>query len=142
MTPRPLHVLFVSRGNASRSQMAEGWLRALGGARVIARSAGTSPRHLHPLATAAMQEVDIDIAAQRGKGLDAVRLERFDLVITLCDAVATELPPLPGSPAARHHPVEDPALIEDEHGPQLDEFRRARETLREIVEELLRSAAR
>jgi len=138
---RPYRVLFVCRENGIRSQMAEGWARALGGTRVVVRSAGTEPRHLHPLATAAMQEVGIDIAAQRGKGLDAVRHERFDVVVTLCETCVDALPPLPGAPPVRHAPVDDPAWIEDEHGAVLDEFRRARDALRAIVETLLRDAA-
>ena len=137
MTPRPYRVLFVCRENACQSQMAEGWLRSLGGADVIARSAGTAPRHLHPLATAAMQEAGVDIAAQRGKGLDAVKLERFDLVVTLCDAAAEALPQLAGAPRRHHAPVDDPTWIEDEHGPVLEEFRRTRDALREVVEALL-----
>jgi arsenate reductase len=133
----PYRVLFVCRENSCQSQMAEAWLRALGGAGVVARSAGTAPRHLHPLATAAMQEAGVDIAAQRGKGIDAVKHERFDLVVTLCDTAAEELPALPGSPATRHDPLDDPTWIEDEHGPVLDEFRRVRDTARDLVEGLL-----
>jgi arsenate reductase len=130
-------VLFVCRENACRSQMAEAWLRRLGGDGVVARSAGTEPRHLHPLATAAMQEVDVDIAAHRGKGLDAVRHERFDLVVTLCEESEGAVPPLPGSPTVRHAPVDDPTWIEDEHGPVLEEFRKTRDELRTLVESLL-----
>lgn len=137
MSGRPFRVLFVCRENSCRSQMAEAWLRRLGGSAVVARSAGPAPRHLHPLATAAMQEVEIDIAAQRGKGFDAVRHERFDLVVTLCDASAGDVPPLPGAPLVRHLPVDDPTWIEDEHGAVLDEFRRARDELRALVEALL-----
>jgi arsenate reductase len=133
----PYRVLFVCRENSCQSQMAEAWLRSLGGDGVVARSAGTAPRHLHPLATAAMQEVGIDIAAQRGKGIDAVKLERFDVVITLCDVAAGELPPLPGAPRQEHHVVDDPTWIEDEHGAVLDEFRRVRDVLRGVVEGLL-----
>ena len=137
MSPRPYRVLFVCRENSCQSQMAEGWMRALGGAGVMVRSAGTEPRHLHPLATAAMQEVGVDIAAQRGKGVDAVRHERFDLVVTLCDTAAGDLPPLRGTPPTRHRPVDDPTWIEDERGAVLDEFRRTRDALRAVVESLL-----
>ena len=41
-------VLFLSRGNATRSQMAEGFLRALGGERFEATSAGIEPGKLNP----------------------------------------------------------------------------------------------
>ena len=45
VTPR---VLFLCTGNACRSQMAEGWLRHLGGDRLVALSAGTRPAGLNP----------------------------------------------------------------------------------------------
>lgn len=137
MTPGPYRVLFVCRENSCQSQMAEGWLRSLGGPGVVARSAGTAPRHLHPLATAAMQEAGVDIAAQRGKGIDAVKHERFDVVVTLCDTAAEKLPQLAGAPRKQHTPIDDPTFIEDEHGPDLDEFRRTRDALREVVQALL-----
>jgi len=118
--------------------MAEGWLRRLGGDRFLARSAGLRATHLHPLATAAMQEADVDIARQRGKGLDAVKRERFDLIVTLCEESAESLPELPGSPTVRHHPVDDPTWIECEFGADLDEFRKARDVIKTIAERLIK----
>ena len=38
--PTPLRLLVVCTGNRARSQMGEGWLRALGGERVQVASAG------------------------------------------------------------------------------------------------------
>ena len=138
MTARPIRILFVCAENSSRSQMAEAWMRQLGAERFLARSAGLRPTHLHPLATAVMQEADVDIARQRGKGLDAVKRERFDIVVTLCEESAKELPKLPGSPTVRHHPVDDPAWIETDFGADIDEFRKARDEIRAIAEALIR----
>ena len=133
----PVRVLFLCDDNSSRSQMAEGWLRHLGDGRFIARSAGLAARHLHPLATAAMQEVGVDIGRQRGKSVDAVRSEHFDVVVTL----AAEVRAVPGdlSPTFVHEHAEfdDPAWIEDADGADLDEFRRVRDALRGLVQSLL-----
>jgi len=61
-------ILVICTGNSARSQMAEGLLRALGGGRVEAFSAGSRPaERVHPLAVRAMAEVGIDIAHQRPK---------------------------------------------------------------------------
>ena len=49
-------VLFVCTGNSARSQMAEGLLRKYAGDWFDARSAGTEPKGLNPLALEAMQE--------------------------------------------------------------------------------------
>ena len=54
-------VLILCTHNSSRSQMAEGFLRALGGARFDVQSAGTEATRVHPLAIRAMDEVAIDI---------------------------------------------------------------------------------
>ncbi len=117
--------------------MAEGWLRHLGGDCFLARSVGPRPSHLHPLATAAMQEVEIDIASQRGKGFDALQSERFDVVVTLCEESAADLPALPGRPTVRHHPTDDPTWIEDEFGADINEFRKVRDALRDVVAALV-----
>ena len=42
------NVLFVCTGNSCRSQMAEGWLRALSEGSVAANSAGISPHGQNP----------------------------------------------------------------------------------------------
>ena len=141
MSAPPLRVLFVCPDNSCRSQMAEGWLRHLGGARFVARSAGIAPRHLHPLATRAMQEAGVDVGAQRGKGLDAVRRERFDLVVTLCDTIADELAGVGGAARVVHHPADDPTWFEAADGPDLDEFRRVRDALRAMVTTLVAESA-
>jgi arsenate reductase len=50
-------VQFLCTYNASHSQMAEGLLRARGGAGYEALSAGTEPRGIHPLAIVVMAEL-------------------------------------------------------------------------------------
>lgn len=55
-------VLFVYIHNSARSQMAEAFLRALGGEEFEAESAGFEPGILNPLAVSTMQEVGIDIS--------------------------------------------------------------------------------
>jgi arsenate reductase len=134
---RPYRVLFVCVANSCQSQMAEAWLRRLGEDRFVARSAGTSPRHLHPLATRAMQEVGVDIAAQRGKGLDAVARESFDLCVALTRAAHDACPPLPHVAKSEMREFDDPTWFEDDAGADIEEFRRLRDELRAFVVELI-----
>ena len=58
-------VLFLCTHNSARSQMAEGFLRALAGDRVEVESAGTEETRVNPLAVRAMAEVGIDLSGHR-----------------------------------------------------------------------------
>ena len=59
-------VVFLCAHNDARSQMAEGFLRALSPDRIV-ESAGTVATRVHPLAIAVMKEDGIDISGQRSK---------------------------------------------------------------------------
>ena len=77
-------VLFVCIHNAGRSQMAAGFLTALGGDAVIVRSAGSDPAdRVNAAAVAAMAEVGIDISAEKPKILTTEAVEASDVVITM-----------------------------------------------------------
>lgn len=65
--PKKLCVLFLCTGNSYRSQMAEGWAKALKADSVEAYSAGTNPHGLNPLAVRAMKEAGVDISTHRSK---------------------------------------------------------------------------
>ena len=95
----PLRVLFLCTHNSSRSQMAEGLLRARSGTRYHVFSAGTQPRTVHPLSVKVMSEVDIDIserAGHRAKGIEEFADELpMDLVVTVCDEAARSAPTSP-----------------------------------------------
>lgn len=136
-TVRPFRILFVSSGNACRSQMAEGWARHFAPAHVVVRSAGTRPRALHPLATRVMQEAGVDIAAQRGKSVEPFVPERFDVVVTLCEAAASECPQFPNVPRRVHRAFEDPAFLAEPGDEDIDDYRRLRDEVRQFVESLL-----
>jgi len=82
-TARP-SALFVCVHNAGRSQMAAGFLRALGGNAVEVRSAGSTPAdRVNPIAVQAMAEVGIDITAEQPKILDVEAVKASDVVITM-----------------------------------------------------------
>jgi arsenate reductase len=136
---RPFRVVFVCSDNSCRSQMAEGWLRHLAGAGVVARSGGADPRHVNPMATRAMQEGGVDIAGQRGKGLEAFSGERFDLAVTLCDGSRGACAEEVVAARVEHRHFEDPAWLEDPDEPDLEPYLELRDALRAYVEELLGS---
>jgi len=97
-------VLFLCTSNSARSQMAEGLVNHFLGDRWEAFSAGTAPAgYVHPLAIQVMDELGIDISAQRSKPVDEFRGAEFDFVITLCDNAAQTCPLWLGSGRVKHN---------------------------------------
>lgn len=113
---RPPRVLFLCTGNSARSQMAEAVLGHRSGHRIVARSAGSSPKILHPNAVRVMAERDIDISSHTTKHLNRFARSRFDRVITLCDKVREICPEFPGQPTTAHWSMADPGAEEDADG--------------------------
>ena len=131
-TGSPMRVLFLCTHNSSRSQMAEGFLRARGGSRYAAFSAGTRPGGINPLAVRAMAEIGIDISEAAGhasKGLDAYAGQSFDLVVTVCDSAAEECPFFPGARRQTHWGFPDPAAVEGSEEERLAAFREVRDAI-------------
>jgi protein-tyrosine-phosphatase len=90
-------VLFLCTHNSARSQMAEGFLRAIAGDRFEVESAGTEQTRVHPLAIRAMQEVGVDLEGQRSKTLDRFLDQPWDHVISVCDSANERCPIFPRS---------------------------------------------
>jgi arsenate reductase len=132
---RGKRVLFVCTHNSSRSQMAEGLLRALKGDRWEAYSAGTVPTGVHPGAIAAMAEINIDIRGHRAKGLDVFQGITFDEVVTVCDHAQEVCPVVPGDGVKSHKSFEDPAAAKGSEAEVLAVFRRVRDEIRNWIME-------
>ena len=127
---QPIKVLFVCVGNAARSQMAEGFLRELGGDRFQVASAGTSPHwQVDPHAVAVMMEARVDITRQHPKGLEEIVVIGQNVVVTMgCPADAC--PVVPGA-ERREWKLEDP------HELPIEVYRAVRDQIQELVEGLV-----
>jgi arsenate reductase len=124
-------VLFVCIHNAGRSQMAAGWLGALGAGRVRVLSAGSMPAdEINPIAVEAMAEVGIDIAGEQPKVLTDDAVQDSDVVVTMGCGDAC-----PYYPGKRYEDwkLDDPA------GQEIEVIRPIRDEIRRRVEELLAS---
>ncbi len=109
----PARVLFLCTGNSARSQMAEALVRARSGGAVLAFSAGSHPKPLHPHAVRVMAEAHgLDLAGQASKSLDVFAGQDFDWVISLCDRVREVCPQFPGGPEVIHWSLANPATGE------------------------------
>ena len=127
----PIRVLFLCTGNSARSQMAEGFLRAMGKQHFAVFSAGTNSQGLHPLAVQAMQETGIDISAQSSKDLSQFAGQIFDYIITVCDRARDNCPTFPGDTERIHWGFDDPAAAAD--GEKDQAFRRVRNEIRNRI---------
>jgi arsenate reductase len=127
-------VLFLCTHNSARSQMAEGLLRALGGDRYVAFSAGTEATHVRPLAVRAMAELGIDISSQESKTLDRYLDQAFDAVITVCDQANQACPVFFGAKQRLHWSFPDPSKANGDDEQQLEVYRRVRDEIRARLE--------
>lgn len=77
-------VLFVCIENSGRSQMAEGFARLHGEGLIDPASAGSRPgTAVNPRAIIAMAERGYDLSTHSPKGLDAVRGQEWDYLVTM-----------------------------------------------------------
>lgn len=135
---KKLKVLFLCTGNSCRSQMAEGWARALKADAIEAYSAGIETHGLNPLAVKAMAEAGVDISRQQSKSVDAVRDIPFDCVVTVCGHANETCPAWLGRRArVVHAGFDDPPLLA--RGARTEEealvhYRRVRDEIRHFIE--------
>jgi len=136
---RKLKVLFLCTGNSCRSQMAEGWARALKGDVVEACSAGIEKHGMNPYAVKVMAEAGIDISGQHCKTLAEIRPGKLDYVVTVCGHAQEHCPVFPGQTRVVHVGFDDPPTL-TKHLPDGEEklavYRRVRDQIREFVETL------
>jgi arsenate reductase (thioredoxin) len=139
---RPVRVLFVCTHNSARSQMAEGMVRAWGGGRFEAFSAGTEASAVRPEAIAVMREIGIDISGHTSKTILPFLGEEFAWVITVCDQAKESCPVIPGATQQAHWSIDDPSEMEGSEQERLHAFRTARDTLRDRIHMFLLAAGR
>jgi arsenate reductase len=118
--------------------MAEALLRSRSHGRVEVESAGTEKTLVRPLALKALQEIGIDASAQTSKTLDRFIDERFDYVITVCDAANDACPTFPNASAREHWSLPDPSMASGSEEQQLQAYRDVRDDLELRILELLR----
>ena len=128
-------VLFLCTGNSARSQMAEAFLRKYGSERYEAHSAGLEPKELNPLTVQVMNEVGIDISAQKSKGVNTYLGKMlFQYLITVCDDAEKNCPTTwPGISHKLHWSFEDPTKFEGTPQEKLAKFREVRDLIEKKI---------
>ncbi|MDD3449741.1 MAG: arsenate reductase (thioredoxin) [Gammaproteobacteria bacterium] len=141
MSPHKTRILFLCTGNSCRSQMAEGWGRALGGGRFECRSAGIEAHGRNPRAIAVMAEAGVDISGQESTRLTEEMLAGVDLVVTVCGHADEHCPVLPAGTRKEHWPLSDPARATGTEAEVTAVFRATRDEVRGRVADLLERLA-
>lgn len=124
-------IMFVCKKNSRRSQMAEGFARALGADKLSVTSSGLEASQVDPLVLQVMAEVGIDVSQQSSKALSEFNPEEYDGVISLCGC-GVNLPPewLQGELFADWQ-------LDDPEGESIETFRRVRDEVKRNVMKLL-----
>ena len=134
-----LKVLFLCTGNSCRSQMAEGWARALKVDDIAAWSAGIETHGMNPHAVRVMAEAGGDISGQTSKHVDSLGDVKFDYVVTVCGHAHETCPVFPLGAKVVHVGFDDPPkLARDARDEEtmLAPYRRVRDEIRAYVERL------
>lgn len=134
-----IKVLFLCTGNACRSQMAEGFARALKGDVVDAYSAGIEMHGLNVRAVAVMAEVGVDISRHTSKLFSDLAGISFDFIITVCGHAHETCPVVSAGTKVIHQGFDDPpkcAEQETEEESKLAHYRRVRDQIKAYVDTL------
>ena len=132
-----MNILFLCTGNSCRSQMAEGWARALADDGMVVQSAGIEAHGKNPRAIAVMKDAGIDISQQASTRVDDDMLKSADLVVTVCGHADEHCPLLPAATRKEHWPLDDPARASGNEDEIMQVFRTSRDEIRQRVEDLL-----
>jgi len=132
----PFGILFLCTGNACRSQIAEGWAKALGDD-LFVQSAGIEAHGKNPRAIAVMHEAGIDISNQESIKLSEDMLAQVDLLVTVCGHADEHCPTVPHTMEKIHWPLENPAKAQGSEQQIMTVFRATRDDIKQRVQNLI-----
>ncbi len=129
-------IVFLCTANSARSQMAEGFAKAIASSEIEIWSAGTRPASsVHPMAVLAMKELGIDISSADPKHLAEVP-NSINLIVAVCGSAAKECPSVPGAKTEAWN-LPDPAAASGTEAEVLSAFRDIRDEIKGRVDDLL-----
>jgi arsenate reductase len=136
-----IRVLFICIHNSGRSQMAETFLKVIGGERFEAESAGLDPKPINPYVIKVMKEIGYDLSLNTSDSVMRFFKEGrlYDYVITVCDkSIEQQCPIFPGIARRLYWPFPDPQKAAGTEGEKLENIRSIRDQIREHIESWVR----
>lgn len=136
-----IKILFLCTGNSCRSQMAEGFAKALKKDKIDAYSAGLETHGLNPYAVKVMKEAGVDISGYKSENVsDYIKSNiKFDYVITVCGHANETCPVFPGKTKHVHAGFDDPPKLAANSKTEeeaLKHYIRVRDQIKAFVETL------
>jgi arsenate reductase len=130
-------VLFLSTGNATRSLIAEGFLRSFTGDQFDVASSAAEQGVLNPHATEVMKEAGIDISTREPKTIAQSVKESFSYVIAICDSAKERSPVFPFTLHLLHWSIADPSMLSGLPEQKTEVFRQVRDEIKEEVRQFI-----
>lgn len=121
--------------------MAEGFAKEFGKGLIEVYSGGLMAAGVHNRAIAVMKEIGIDISNQNSKVMDVGLLKQMDIIVTLCRYAEELCPYTPPEIKRIHWPIKDPVGTIGTEEEIMNEFRRARDEIKEKVKALIKDIA-
>ncbi|ASS68143.1 MULTISPECIES: arsenate reductase (thioredoxin) [unclassified Paenibacillus] len=138
MEKKPL-IYFLCTGNSCRSQIADGFLNALGGDKYEVKSAGLEAHGLNPRAVQVMREAGVDISKNTSDVIDPDILNRADYVITLCGHADEHCPVISNKNVTKWHwGFDDPAKATGTEDEIMNQFRSVRDSIKSRIEQFVK----
>lgn len=137
-----IKVLFLCIHNSARSQMAEAYLKKLGGNKFFVESAGLEAGKLNPLAIEVMKEDGIDISNNKTNDVFEFFKEGrvYQYVVTVCDKEASDRCPFfPGMFKKIHWAFTDPSSSTGTYEEKLELTRKIRDQIKESVHSFIKN---
>lgn len=138
MEKKPL-IYFLCTGNSCRSQIADGFLNALGSDKYEVKSAGLEAHGLNPRTVQVMQEAGVDISKNTSDVIDPHILNRADYVITLCDHADEHCPVISNKNVTKWHwGFDNPAKATGTEEEIMNQFRTVRDSIKSRIEQFVK----
>jgi arsenate reductase len=136
-----IKVLFLCIHNSARSQMAEAYLKKIGGDKFEVESAGLEAGNLNPFAIEVMKEEGIDISNNQTNNVfdffNQGKLYRY--VITVCDKEASDRCPIfPGMSEKINWSFSDPSSFNGTEEEKLQKTREVRDQIKKAVQDFVK----
>ncbi|MFD0616914.1 arsenate reductase (thioredoxin) [Paenibacillus sp. GCM10027629] len=128
-------VYFLCTGNSCRSQIADGFLKSIGGQQYEVKSAGLEAHGLNPRAVQVMEEAGVDIRQHVSDVIDSEILNNADYVVTLCGHADEHCPVISNPNVVKWHwGFDDPAKATGTEEEIMAQFRNVRDAIKARIE--------